>query len=55
LAEKVWRVARRLVRDGREADCMDRSGRVWVSKVTFIAVGEEEEGTSALKAVFLMW
>ncbi len=44
-----------MVWDRREADCRERSGRMWVSKVNFIAVGEDEERTSALRAVFLMW
>jgi hypothetical protein len=54
-ATKVWRVARRLERGGREADWRARSGREWVSKVVLMAVGEEFERTSALRAAFLMW
>jgi hypothetical protein len=39
----------------READWRLRSGRVWVSKVALMAVGEEAERTSAFMAAFLMW
>jgi hypothetical protein len=52
---KERRVARRLVRDEREGDWRLRSGRVVVSKVTFMAVGEEVERTSAVRAAFFMW
>ena len=39
----------------READWRLRSGRVWVSKVALMAVGEEGERTSAFMAALLMW
>jgi hypothetical protein len=44
-----------LVWEGREGDWSARSGRVPVSKVAFMAVGEEAERISALVAAFLMW
>jgi len=55
LAAKFWRVARRLLFEGRDPDWRARSGKVWVSKVAFIAVGEVVERTSAETAAFLMW
>jgi hypothetical protein len=54
LAAKFRRVAGRLLFEGREPDWRARSGRVWVSKVAFIAVGEAVERTSALMAAILM-
>ena len=42
---KLWRVARRLVLEGRVADWRARSGRVLVSKVACMAVGFEAERT----------
>ncbi len=54
LVANFWRVAGRLLFEGREPDWRARSGRVWVSKVVFIAVGEAVERTSAETAAFLM-
>jgi hypothetical protein len=48
-------VAWRLLFEGREPDWGVRSGRVRVSKVVLMAVGEEAERTSAETAAFLMW
>jgi hypothetical protein len=52
---KALTVARRFVWEGRVAAWRALSGRAWVSKVILIAVGEEAERTSALRATFLMW
>jgi hypothetical protein len=52
---KVWTVARRLLREGRVADCRLRSGRVRVSKVMLMEVGDEVDRASARMATFLMW
>ena len=54
-ARKFARVEMRFVLEGREPDWRARSGRVWVSKITFMAVGEELDRTSALRAAFFTW
>jgi hypothetical protein len=41
--------------EGREWDWRLFSGRAWVSKTVFIAVGEDAERTSAERAAFFTW
>ena len=59
-ATNLARVAGRFVLEEREpgrGDLVWRffSGRVWMSKTVFTAVGEEAERTSAKIAAFFMW
>lgn len=51
---KLWRVALRLVFEGRVVDWRVRSGRVLVSKVVCMDVGFEAERTLVSRDLVLM-
>ena len=53
-AAKWVMVAEMLLLEGRVLDWRLLSGKAWVSKTVFIAVGEDAERTSAERAAFLM-
>src|SRR5215217_2757902 len=52
---KSWRVARRLLLEGRVVDWRARSGMVLVSKIACIEVGEDVERTMVLRDRLLIW
>lgn len=55
VAVKRWRVARRLLCEGRVVDWRARSGRTLVSKVACMEVGEDVERTLVSREWPLIW